>query len=189
MQSTSRRLNLGKAIVLLVDDNPQSLELLEEVLAGFKVQITMACRSAAAARETAAAAPFDLILIDGEMPGEDGISLTRHIRAQPETLNFTTPIIMMSANTPLDKVLRARDAGANMVIKKPVEPAVLLNRIERLACSSRQFVITESFCGPDRRFKNQLPPEGVAERRADAIALTATPERAMAQNEVDSLFE
>ncbi|MFN3584502.1 response regulator [Phenylobacterium sp.] len=188
MLSSSTRLDLRKAKVLLVDDNPQSLELMTQVLMGFRVGRITACRSAEEARESASAVPYDLLIIDDEMPEEDGISLTRHIRRQPEGPNFTAPIVMVSGNTPLEKVITARDAGANMIVKKPIAPGVLLSRIEWLARNNRQFVTTESYCGPDRRIKQQLLPEGIPERRSSAIALVSNPVRAMSQDEVDSLF-
>lgn len=188
MLSSSTRLDLRKAKVLLVDDNPQSLELMSQVLVGFRVGRIATCRSAEEARETVAAVAYDLIIIDGEMPEEDGISLARHIRSQREAPNFTAPIVVVSGHTPVEKVTTARDAGANFVVKKPIAPGVLLSRIEWLARNNRQFVTTESYCGPDRRIKQQLLPEGIPERRSSAIALVSNPVRAMSQDEVDSLF-
>lgn len=187
LHSTSR-LDLRKTKVLLVDDNPQSLELMTQILLGFRVDKTSGCRSPEEARDLLVSAIFDLIIIDGEMPNEDGISLTRHIRSEPNQPNFTAPIIVVSGHTPAEKVIRARDAGANMIIKKPIAPSVLLSRIEWLARNSREFVTTSSYCGPDRRFQHLPLPEGLPERRSDAIALTANPERAMSQNDVDALF-
>ena len=187
MISTSR-LDLRKAKVLLVDDNPQSLEIMTQILMGFRVEKITGCRSPEEGRECLASAIFDLVVIDGEMPHEDGISLTRHIRHEPDQPNFTAPIIVVSGHTPKDKVIRARDAGANMIIKKPIAPAVLLSRIEWLARNTREFVSTSTYCGPDRRFQHLPLPEGLPERRSDTIALTANPDRAMSQNDVDALF-
>ncbi len=182
------RLDLRKAKTLIVDDNSTSLDLMSQILLGFRIQHTKTCTSAKEAREMLGGTAFDLIIIDAEMPEEDGIQLTRHIRQQPAAPNFTAPIVLVSASTPREKILSARDAGANIVVKKPIAPAVLLSRIEWLARNTREFVTTDSYCGPDRRLKAMPLPEGVAERRADAIALTATPDRAMSQDDVDSLF-
>jgi DNA-binding response OmpR family regulator len=183
------RLDLRNSRVLLVDDNPQSLEITSHILLGFRVGSTIACGSASEAREKLAALAFDLVLIDGEMPQEDGISLTHSIRREPKQPNQATSIILLCGHTPQDKVIRARDAGANMIIKKPVAPSVLLARIAWLARNTREFVSTATYFGPDRRFKSVLLPDGIEERRADAIALVAEPERALSQNEVDSIFD
>jgi DNA-binding response OmpR family regulator len=181
-------INLQTTKTLLVDDNETSLDLMAQILMGFRVKQTKSCSSAAAAREFVGSTAFDLIIIDAEMPDEDGIGLTRHVRRNRDLPNFTTPIILVSANTPRAKILSARDAGANMVVKKPVAPAILLSRIEWLARNTREFVTTDSYSGPDRRLKNLPLSDGVEERRSDAIALTATPDRAMSQDDVDSLF-
>lgn len=179
---------MRRSKVLLVDDNPHSLDLMAQVLRGFRVGETITCRSADEAREAVTTQSFDLLIIDGEMPGEDGISLTLSIRSEPKLPNFTTPIVFVSAYTPIDKVERARDAGANLVVKKPIAPAILLSRIEWLARQTRDFVKADGYCGPDRRFKNKPPPDGEPERRANAIALTADMDRKMSQDDIDALF-
>ena len=159
-----------------------------KLMLGFRVEKANGCRSAEEARDLLASVIFDLIVIDAEMPNEDGIALTHHIRHQPELPNFTAPILLVSGHTPLEKVVRARDAGASMVLRKPISSAVLLARIEWLARNAREFVTTPTYSGPDRRFQHLPLPEGIEERRSDALALSAHPERAMSQNEVDALF-
>lgn len=188
MSSSSARLDLRKARVLVVDDNPHALELLSQILLGFRVEQTKACGSPEEARILLTSTSFDLLIFDGEMPNESGISLTQHVRRHADQPNYMTPIILVSGHTPVGKVLRARDAGANTLIKKPVAPAILLSRIERLARQTRQFVATERYAGPDRRFKNLPLMPGSEERRAEALALTSVPDRAMSQDDVTALF-
>jgi DNA-binding response OmpR family regulator len=131
---------------------------------------------------------FDVVIVDAEMPNQHGLDFTRTVRRQFDQPNFMAPIILVSGNTPTAKVIEARDAGANAVIKKPVAPSVLLARIEQLARSNRDFISSTNYVGPDRRFKNlPLSPE-LPERRAGAIALMASPERAMSQDDVNALF-
>lgn len=84
--------------------------------------------------------------------------------------------------------MRARDSGATMVLKKPISPSNLANCMEWLARSKREFVNSPTYFGPDRRFRKQAPPDGQPERRAEAIALTSTLDRAMSQDDIDSLF-
>lgn len=182
------RLDFHKSDVLIVDDNQHSLDLLSQVLVGFRFRKIQAVRSAAEARQMLAAQQFDLIIVDAEMPEEDGFEFAAGIRAQAENPNFTVPIIVVSSHTPHLKVLRARDAGANMVIRKPISPATLAQRIEWIARSARPFVQADSYCGPERRFRRGPLPVGLEERRADGIAMAATPDRALSQDDVDSLF-
>lgn len=188
MSSTGARLDLRKARVLIVDDNATSLELITQIMAGFRAHLLKPCRSAEEARVMIATERFDLILIDFEMPGEDGPSLVQHIRSDPKQPNHTAPIVMLNGSTSLHTVTRARDVGANMVVKKPVAPTILLNRIEWIARNNRDFVGSSDYCGPDRRFRNVPRTQDAEERRADAAALVADPTRVMSQDEVSSLF-
>lgn len=182
------RLDLRKTSALIVDDNPQSLELLSQILSGFRLGKLRACQSAGEARSLIAREKFDLILIDFAMPEEDGLQLARHIRSEPSLPNHTAPILILHGYTPEQMVIQARDAGANMIVRKPVAPAVLLSRIEWIARDSRHFVESEGYCGPDRRIRAMpLSPE-IPERRKDALALVDDPERAMSQDDISALF-
>ncbi|MBL8772014.1 MAG: response regulator [Phenylobacterium sp.] len=182
------RLDLRSARMLVIDDNTQSAELIAQMLMGFRVGKVEVCRTPQEGAETIAARRYDLLIIDADMQGVDGITFTRDLRTQSDKINYTTPVILISSHTPVGKVQSARDAGANLVVKTPIAPATLLNRIVWLARNGRPFVSSDGYCGPDRRFKKLPPPEGTGERRADALALTASPEREMSQDEVDALF-
>jgi DNA-binding response OmpR family regulator len=186
--SSMQRLDLRNSAMLVVDDNEQSLNLMVQMLAGFRVR-PGTCPSAAEAKAALRISRFDLVIVDGEMPDEDGIELVRHIRADRHGPNFAVPVLLVAAHTPVNKIVQARDAGANLVVRKPVSPTILLSRIEWLARSTRQFVDSPDYRGPDRRFRVGPPPPGVEERRSDVLALTANPDRSLSQNEVDSLFD
>ena len=84
--------------------------------------------------------------------------------------------------------MKARNAGANMIIRKPVAPSVLLDRIEWIARNTRPFVDSGDYRGPDRRIRNlPLSPE-TPERRAEVLSLVGDPDRAMSQDDVTALF-
>ena len=187
-KSGGRRLDLKRIRTLIADDNPNALAILVQVLLGFGVRNADAYATVAEATPRLDSELYDLVIVDCEMPDQDGFELVRHIRSNPDGPNFTVPIIAVSGFTPLIKVERARDAGASQLITKPIVPSVLLSRIEWLARVPRQFINSSGYCGPDRRFHSQAVPNGV-ERRADAIRLMEQPEHAMSQDEVDSLFK
>lgn len=188
MQLSSGKVDLSRTSVLLVDDNTQSLDLIQQILTGLRVGNIRTANNPTDAREIASRTRFNLMIIDGEMPNEDGTEVTRQIRSKQDLPNFATPIIVLSAHTPMDKVFRSRDAGANLVVRKPVSPAILLSRIQWLGRNTRPFVISETYCGPDRRVRKMPLPDGVVERRAEALALTANADHQMSQDEVDALF-
>jgi CheY-like chemotaxis protein len=183
-----QRFDFSRAKILLVDDSMPSLDILANVLLGFGVRDRNSCQTVQEAMEMLSFTRFDLIIADAEMPEQDGFDLTKLVRLDPDGANFTTPIVIASGFAPLAKVMRARDAGANLVILKPVVPAVLLSRIRWLARGERPFVQSAGYCGPDRRLRSGPLPPGVEERRADALRLMAAPERALSQDDVDSLF-
>jgi DNA-binding response OmpR family regulator len=188
MSLPSTRMGLQAVEPLIVDDNAQSLEVVTAILMGFGINRATKCSSAAEARDALMGRAFDIVIVDCEMPDEDGFSLVRHIRSDANGLNFTVPILMMSAVTPQSKVEAGRDVGANFSIAKPVAPAVLLERMLWIAQSNRMFISDPGYCGPDRRFHTVPLKEGVSERRNADLALTAKPERTLSQDEIDGLF-
>lgn len=188
MSLPATRLAMKGVQPLIVDDNVQSLDLVCAILMGFGINKTVKCGSAAEARDLLLVRVFDLVIVDCEMPDEDGYALVRDIRSDPQGPNFTVPILMMSAVTPKSKVETARDDGANFTIAKPVSPTTLLERMLWVAQSNRVFISDPGYCGPDRRFRTVPLPDGITERRNADLILTAKPERALSQEEIDGLF-
>ena len=178
MASSLTRLNLSRARLLVVDDEEPSMEIVSSTLLGFGVTQARKSRSAAEARGEVAQLAFDLLLVDQEMPEEDGLAFCRSVRADPASRNYTTPLILLTALPSLELVAQARDAGAHFVIAKPVSPAVLLQRIEWIARSGRDFVTSDGYRGPDRRFQD-LPPPGGAERRSGQVRSAPPPQAAV----------
>ena len=189
MSLSLTRLNLGKARLLLVDDSEPSMEILSQALLGFGVSHSRKCASAAEARAALAETEYDLLLVDHDMPGEDGMDVCRHLRCDARARNYTTPFILLTALPSLVTVGEARDAGAHFVIAKPVSPGVLLQRIEWIARSQRDFVTSANYDGPDRRFQNLPLPVGTDERRQDALRLMEEPEKALSQDDINALFD
>jgi CheY-like chemotaxis protein len=163
----SDRINLERAVVLLVDDNPQALDILGNILTGFGVRQVYRCASAEQAMEKIKSVQFDLIITDANMPGMDGWELVSWIRRQSGKANRCLPVIVCTGYTRLSQVLKARDCGANFVIAKPLTPRVILERIFWVAGGERPFIECDSYVGPDRRWKQVGPPEGVAGRRLE----------------------
>lgn len=188
MTLPSTRMGLKGVETLIVDDNGQSLEVVTAILMGFGINKTTKCNSVAEALGELSRRVFDIVIVDCEMPDEDGFDLVRRIRSDPNGGNFTVPILMMSASTPQSKIERARDAGANFAIAKPVSPTILLERMLWIAQSHRMFISDPGYTGPDRRFHRVPLPEDQPERRNAEIQLRAKPERDLSQAEIDGLF-
>ena len=109
--------------LLLVDDEPTLREPLAEYLTrqGFVVQ---EAESAAAARTRLAQATPDLVLLDIMMPGEDGLSLCRHL---VESRRLPT-ILLTARGEAMDRII-GLEIGADDYVTKPFEPRELVARI------------------------------------------------------------
>tara|TARA_R110002051_G_scaffold228397_1_gene290627 strand:+ start:175 stop:777 length:603 start_codon:yes stop_codon:yes gene_type:complete len=164
------RVNLERSTVLLVDDNPQALDILGSIVQGFGVREQIKCAMALDAVEVVKRRSVDLILIDCAMPEMDGYDFVRWLRREgPEQVNYT-PVIMLMGHAAHSSVQKSRDCGASFVIAKPLTPMVLLKRIVWLSRDQREFVESETYTGPDRRVRNFGPPLGVVGRRAGDLS-------------------
>lgn len=109
--------------VLLVDDEPGLREPLAEYLSGQGFAVTEA-DSAAAARSRLLEDRPDVALVDIMMPGEDGLSLCRHLAEAQQV-----PVILLTAKgEPMDRIV-GLEIGADDYVTKPFEPRELVARI------------------------------------------------------------
>jgi DNA-binding response OmpR family regulator len=112
--------------LLVVDDDAVVRELLRDYFGqqGFEVRLAA---SAAEARSLLGKAAPQLVFLDVGLPGEDGLSLARHIREQ-----FDVPIVMVSgAGEPLDRII-GLEVGADDYVTKPFDPRELLARVKSI---------------------------------------------------------
>ena len=113
--------------ILLVDDNPNNLRLLSNILLEYGYQ-TRRVISGNMALQAARANNFDLILLDITMPEMDGYEVCRQLKADQKTENI--PVVFISAlNETLDKV-KAFKVGAADYISKPFEFEEVIARVE-----------------------------------------------------------
>ncbi len=161
--------NLGKAVVMIVDDNAFSMNLTSQTLIGFGAKSRHQCSSAAEAMETLKNATVDLLIVDCDMPDMDGYDLVRWLRGSGMDPNAFVPVIMIAGHTPESKVTKARDCGANFIVARPLSPLVLLERILWVARDPRPMLQAGDYMGPDRRFRDGDPPAATGERRRDRI--------------------
>lgn len=117
--------------VLVVDDDPDGLTLIAEILgrAGARVETSS---SATAAFEQFRAMPPDVLVSDIEMPEQDGYALIRRIRALEPALGGRTAAIAVTAYGRREDRLRAISAGFTMHLPKPVDPAELTTLVASL---------------------------------------------------------
>jgi len=116
-------------LVLIVDDNPTNLDILQARLAVHKYQIITAMDGEAALAAAREQQP-DLILLDIMMPKMDGIEVCRRLRAD-RSLPFM-PIIMVTAKSDSKDVVAGLEAGGDEYLTKPVDHAALVARVKSM---------------------------------------------------------
>ncbi|MFN2466942.1 MAG: response regulator [Gaiellaceae bacterium] len=119
----------GPISILLVDDDPGLRALLRTTLETVDAEVTEADSAAAAAARLAAGRP-DVVVLDVQMPGLDGLSFCRELRRQPATAG--TAVIVLSGADDVDDD-RAVAAGANAFLRKPFSPLQLLALVDEVS--------------------------------------------------------
>ena len=116
----------GADVVLIVDDVPDNIALLNDALdeAGYTVLVAT---SGDAALSLAARALPDIVLLDAVMPGIDGFEVARRLKADPQTAPI--PIVFMTGLTETEHVVAAFGAGGTDYVTKPIRPREVLARI------------------------------------------------------------
>ena len=177
---------------MIVDDNPQSLDILVGVLSSFGLRNIVRMANGKEAQHELQQKPVDLILTNAQLPELDGYDLIRWLRSESDEANRQTPVIVVTAHTRQAHVEKARDCGANFIITKPISPAVMLERILWVARGDRLFIECDGYVGPDRRWRNAGPPlEFPDGRRRDdkSIELGGGDGQNMSQDELDLLIK
>jgi two-component system cell cycle response regulator len=105
------------ARILVVDDNLQNLRMLADWLASESYVVSTAVDGFEALEKIAAERP-DIVLLDVVMPELNGFEACRRIKADPAIAH--TPVIMVTALSDVDDLVRGFEAGADDFITKPV---------------------------------------------------------------------
>ncbi|MDB4930804.1 MAG: hypothetical protein JWM10_3288 [Myxococcaceae bacterium] len=118
--------------VLVVDDEVDARELFAMVLESCGARVTIAASAAEAFAALQRERP-QVLVSDIGMPGEDGHSLIRRVRALPAAAGGATPAVAVTAFTGAEHRARALAAGFDLHVAKPFEPAALVAVVRRLA--------------------------------------------------------
>jgi two-component system, chemotaxis family, chemotaxis protein CheY len=182
-------INLRDLVILVADPSSYMSMLIHSMLRGFGSNKVLETRSSTGVLQILTNQKIDILICDSRLPPHGGLPLTRAIRRKQDNANRTIPILVMTSDGRETTVKLARDAGANMVIAKPMSPGSLYDRLAWIAFNPRQFVDTPTYFGPDRRFKIEGYPNGIGRRKGDkAVEIAEEAGPALAQGDIDSLF-
>jgi two-component system, OmpR family, alkaline phosphatase synthesis response regulator PhoP len=120
---------LPQSTVLIVDDNPQNVELLQAFLESLPVKIVTASDGVEALKQVAEHNP-DLILLDIMMPHMSGFQVCRKLKGDPKTKDIQ--ILMVTALNELGDIEQASECGTDDFVSKPVNKFELLTRVKSL---------------------------------------------------------
>jgi two-component system alkaline phosphatase synthesis response regulator PhoP len=120
---------LPQSTVMIVDDNPQNVELLQAFLESLPVRIVTAVDGVDALRKVEEHSP-DLILLDVMMPQMSGFQVCRRIKAEPKTRDIQ--VLMVTALNELGDIEQANECGTDDFVSKPVNKIELLTRVKSL---------------------------------------------------------
>lgn len=122
-------------VVLIVDDVPDNLAVLADVL-GAAGYVVLVATDGERAIETARRTVPDVILLDAVMPGLDGFETCRRLKAADDTRDI--PVVFMTGLTETEHVLAGFSAGGVDYVTKPIQPAEVLARIGAHVQSARR---------------------------------------------------
>jgi two-component system cell cycle response regulator len=120
---------LPQSTVLIVDDNPQNVELLQAFLEALPVHLAVAVDGVDALEKVAEHNP-DLILLDIMMPRMSGYQVCRKLKSDPKTKDIQ--ILMVTALNELGDIEQASECGTDDFVSKPVNKLELLTRVKSL---------------------------------------------------------
>lgn len=115
--------------ILVVEDNPLNMELVCNVLEAHGYEVWEA-RGAAQALERLTTGKPDLILMDIQLPGVDGLALTRRLKQDPGARDI--PVVAVTAHAMKGDRERIMEAGCCGYIQKPIDINELTNQVGRL---------------------------------------------------------
>jgi two-component system cell cycle response regulator DivK len=115
-------------VILIVEDNERNLKLLRDVLeyAGYDVRVA---RTAEDGITLAVSEPPDLVLMDLQLPGIDGMEALRRLRESPRTADI--PVVAVTAQAMKQDREKALNAGFNGYVEKPISVRAFPDQVRR----------------------------------------------------------
>lgn len=166
------RTGLEKLSVLIVDDHASMRHIVSTILHAFGINTVIEAVDGSDAIEAMRSHQPDMIILDWEMPGIDGVEFTELIRKANDSPHPFVPIIFLTSYSDKRHVIEARDAGVNEFLAKPVSAKAIYDRLMAIIYKPRPFVRSKSYFGPCRR-RRVNPDYNGPERRNPPVIIGA----------------
>ena len=163
--------------IVIFDDDAFTAKLLESVLLNFDVGKVSIMQNADEIRLYLTNHHVDCVMMEWFGWEHPSLELLKYIRTSGKVVNSTMPVIMCTGYTDYNHIVRARDAGANEVVAKPISPKHVFEKLYNAMFKVREFIADDAFTGPDRR-RHSGPFNG-EDRRAGA---------SMSQGDIDQVM-
>ncbi|WP_299176514.1 response regulator transcription factor [uncultured Neptuniibacter sp.] len=144
-------------IVLVVDDSPDALSLINDALEGAGMDVLVALEGKQALTIANRIRP-DIILLDAIMPNMDGFETCRALKADPALA--TIPVIFMTGLTDTSDLVRGLEVGGVDYLTKPINPSELLARMKVHLNNARQAVSVQSALDSSGQYLMTLNQQG-----------------------------
>mgnify|MGYP003352882497 CR=1 FL=1 len=156
----------SKRRILVIEDEAETLEKLRAIFAPLRLGALDVVRDGAQALAAMKRSAPDLILMEANPRGMDGLDTLRAIRGK-DSPNADVIVAVMVAVADAERLRRMCGIGIESFIRKPVAADVLLQRVQGAIVNPQRFISSLTYFGPDRR-KPRLatdPYRGIARRR------------------------
>ena len=159
---------ITKSGVLIADSSPHMAGLITQMLRSLGRKDMREAYDAIKTMQELNRRAYEVLVIDTDLQGLDGVAFTRKLRAATECQNRYIPIIMMSSAPDAKRIADARDAGITEFLRKPFAANHLQSRLTNIAANPRGFIEAPAYIGPDRRRK--ILDVGEERRGADQVS-------------------
>ena len=159
--------NFSKVNLMILDPERSSARMVAGMLSGFGLNDPYLMHNSDDASAFLGTGGADAAILTMGRDPDAILDIIQKVRAIPVGDARFMPIIVLTGAAQPETVATLRDAGASFVVRRPIAPATLFDRLVWAAYSDKKFVQTRTYRGPDRRFRDKEPPPG-GERRARA---------------------
>lgn len=157
--------------ILMVENNHHVRRLMGEMLRAFGARDILESPDAMEAYNIMLTKRIDVVILDFFLGRLDGGDFARMVRWDPACINRTTPILLVTGLPEHYRIAKARDAGINSILAKPVAPRDLYMRLHDMLENPRPFVISDEYVGPCRRHIDNMPDSAEQRRTRGRTAI------------------